>query len=307
MINITQTLVLFMTLLTTNMADSKTIKKGFVIESPLIPVSEMRNGGPPRDGIPSIDNPQYVTFKESEIKTGKAMLVEYKGLKRLYPLKILDLHEIVNDKFKDQRVAVTYCPLCGSGVVFNAQVGFKKLTFGVSGLLYQSDVLLYDRETESLWSQLMRKSVNGPLKGKILEVIPSSIVNLEDFSKDKEVSVLSTKTGYERDYTREAYAGYEDKEALMFPVLHEDKGAPNKTWSVLIERGEERTLVPMTAFSNDKGLAEVMVGDHKIKVEYNQTKGTIYCREQDTVLCFSGYYFALRAFYPEARLYDPSH
>jgi len=142
---------------------------GFDLSGALIPVRDIESGGPPRDGIPSIDDPRFVGASKASFLApeDRVLGVAIEGEAKAYPVAILNWHEIVNDRSLDQNFVVTYCPLCGSGMVFVADVGERALSFGVSGLLYNSDMLLYDRNTESLWSQLLAKAVSGPLKGRV--------------------------------------------------------------------------------------------------------------------------------------------
>jgi hypothetical protein len=129
---------------------------GFILDEPLIPAGAIEKGGPPRDGIPSIDSPLFVAASEASFldPEDRVLGITQGGKSKAYPVKILNWHEIVNDWLNQQPVVVTYCPLCGSGIAFSAMVGGRRLSFGVSGLLYNSDVLLYDRQTGSLWSQI---------------------------------------------------------------------------------------------------------------------------------------------------------
>ena len=133
---------------------------GFDLTDSLVPVDEIHLGGPPRDGIPALDRPQFVAATEVGFldPDDRVLGLSWGGQIEAYPVAILDWHEIVNDELGGEQVAITYCPLCGTGMTFASRVGGKKLTFGVSRLLYNSDVLLYDRETESLWSQLRRSA-----------------------------------------------------------------------------------------------------------------------------------------------------
>ena len=131
-------------------------QNGFDLSDATIPRDELVPGGPPRDGIPAIDRPQFV--KPSEVNflrdEDRVLSVKIDNEVRAYPLRILNWHEIVNDQIGDQAVGVTYCPLSGAGIVFDRRVNGRKPSFGVSGLLYQSDLVMYDRDTESLWPQL---------------------------------------------------------------------------------------------------------------------------------------------------------
>jgi len=144
---------------------------------------------------------------------------------------ILNWHEVVNDRFGDRAVVVTFCPLCGTGMAFDAQVGARSLGFGVSGLLYNSDVLLYDRATLSLWSQIMQTAVSGPLKGTRLQSLPLAHTSWADWRRRYPATqVLSTETGFERDYARDPYAGYGQVPRLIFDVQHRDDRFPLKEW-----------------------------------------------------------------------------
>ena len=146
-------------------------KNGFDLSNASIPIEKILHGGPPRDGIPALDDPKFVNANHADfIQAGDRVLgVARNGIAKAYPINILNWHEIVNDQFGDEGIAVTFCPLCGTGMAFKADIQGKIRDFGVSGLLYNSDVLLYDRDSESLWSQIAREAVSGPLLGTSLE------------------------------------------------------------------------------------------------------------------------------------------
>ena len=133
---------------------------GFDVGNASIPVDEILPGGPPRDGIPAIDNPVFMDAQKATFlsEDDRVIGIARHGITRAYPIAILNWHEIVNDRIGQESIVVTYCPLCGTGMVFAAG---SALSFGVSGLLYNSDVLMYDRQTDSLWSQLKMEAVSG--------------------------------------------------------------------------------------------------------------------------------------------------
>ena len=196
-------------------------KNGFDLTNSLIPASEVLQGGPPRDGIPSIEKPKFVTAGAADFMqpTDRVVGITVNGESRAYPISILNWHEIVNDQIKGTPVSVTYCPLCGTGLVYQSKVGGKVLKFGVSGLLYNSDVLLYDRQTETLWSQILSKGVNGPMKGQKLTMVPSSQTSWASWlEKHPNTKVLSTDTGFSRDYRRSPYGDYDENKDTYFPV-----------------------------------------------------------------------------------------
>ncbi len=196
---------------------------GFDLEGALIPVDAIEAGGPPRDGIPSIDYPALIDagtadFLEPE---DRVLGVVIGGEARAYPIRILNWHEVVNDRVGSQHFVVTYCPLCGSGMVFAANIADTALDFGVSGLLYNNDLLLYDRNTLSLWSQLLSQAVTGPLKGTVLPLIPVSHTTWRDWrARHPRTRVLGTDTGFRRDYRTSPYRGYERSRRLYFDVVN---------------------------------------------------------------------------------------
>ena len=165
----------------------------------------------PRDGIPPIDNPKFQPIETAtwlgEREPGA--LVHFNGESRFYPLSIMTRHEIVNDRFGDVPVAVTFCPLCNSVVAFDARVDGNALRFGVSGLLRNSDLVMWDDATTSLWQQLTGEGIVGEFAGTQLEIIPASIVSYASARENfPEALSLSTDTGFGINYGANSYAGY---------------------------------------------------------------------------------------------------
>jgi len=167
---------------------------GFDLSGALVPPRAIERGGPPRDGIPSIDQPRFVAAGQSGLRDSDRVLgVARNGIVRAYPVRILNWHEIVNDRLAGEPVAITYCPLCGTGMAFSARAADRELSFGVSGLLYNSDVLLYDRATGSLWSQIMSRAVTGPLRGTSLTAVPLTHTTWADWrARHPRTEVLCT-------------------------------------------------------------------------------------------------------------------
>jgi len=190
-----------------------------------IDLSELLSGGVPKDGIPAINQPRFVSMSEAKrwLKPQEPVIsLEIGGEARAYPLQILIWHEIVNDRIDDTPVAVTFCPLCYSAVAFDRTIGGRVHTFGVSGMLRNSDMVMYDRETESLWQQLTGEAIVGEMTGIKLARLPAQIISFEQFaSAYKDVLVLSRETGFRRDYGRNPYAGYDD--IIQRPFLYRGK------------------------------------------------------------------------------------
>ncbi|MGD9145382.1 MAG: DUF3179 domain-containing protein [Anaerolineae bacterium] len=174
---------------------------------------ELLSGGPPRDGIPSIDEPKFVDPDEAAdwlADNEPVIALEIGGDARAYPLQILTWHEIANDTVGDVPVAVTFCPLCNSAITFDRRLDGEVYEFGTSGLLRNSDLVMYDRTTESLWQQLTGEAIIGGLTGQRLAFLPSSLVSFADFKAAyPDGIVLSRDTGYARSYGRNPYAGYD--------------------------------------------------------------------------------------------------
>lgn len=182
------------------------------LPEPLVDTGRIISGGPPPDGIPPIDAPRFVPAEEVDwVGDDEAVIALDLGDEhRAYPVQILMWHEIVNDVVGERPVAVTYCPLCNSALAFDRQVGERLLTFGTSGRLYLSALVMYDRQTESLWSQVERTAIAGVLTGTELDLIPVTTVRWADWrAAHPEGLVLSRETGFSRDYGRNPYVGYD--------------------------------------------------------------------------------------------------
>jgi hypothetical protein len=178
-----------------------------------IEYDEILSGGPPRDGIPSIDDPQFISQDEAAEwlpPVEPVIAVEINGDARAYPLQILTWHEIVNDTVGDVPVAVTFCPLCNSALTFDRRFDGQVFAFGTSGLLRNSDLIMYDRTTETLWQQFTGAGIVGDLAGEQLTFVPSILVSFNDFQEAyPEGVVLSRDTGFNRRYGENPYAGYD--------------------------------------------------------------------------------------------------
>ncbi|MEO8091624.1 MAG: DUF3179 domain-containing protein [bacterium] len=195
-----------------------------------VPLDEFVGGGPPKDGIPSIDEPRFVTVEEANgflDAREPVAVVEVAGEVRAYPIQILTWHEIVNDEIDGVPVAVTYCPLCNSTVAFRREVQGGPVEFGTTGMLRNSDLVMYDRKTESWWQQLTAEAVVGELTGTMLEVLPSQILSWGEVERQHpEAMVLSRDTGFDRDYGSNPYTAY-DSDPDSQPFLLGDEADPS--------------------------------------------------------------------------------
>lgn len=220
--------------------------------------SEILSGGPPKDGIPAIDDPAFVDIVEaSEWLKEKEPVISIKigDVARAYPLQILMWHEIVNDEIGDKAVSVTFCPLCNASIVFDRDLDGVRYDFGTTGRLRRSDMVMYDRQTESWWQQFTGEAIIGELNGTKLKQIPSNIVSFSAFSKQfPKGQVLSKETGFPRSYGRNPYAGYDDIDSSPFLFRGElDKRLPPME-RVLSLRPKETTLLFDLTSLKDKPL-----------------------------------------------------
>jgi hypothetical protein len=223
----------------------------------LIPLDEVIAGGPPPDGIPPIDKPVFVSPAAADawLKPAEPVLGFRLGSDaRAYPLQILIWHEIVNDVVGGRPVVVTFCPLCNAGLVFDRVVSGTRLDFGTSGKLWKSDLLMYDRETHSLWSQMEGRAVVGTQAGARLTPLPANTLAYEDFKQAYPGGrVLSRETGVSRDYGRNPYEGYDQpgSRPFLFQGMPDPRRPPKERvvgntqggdaraypWPVLARRG----------------------------------------------------------------------
>ncbi len=186
-----------------------------------VDLTEIFSGGPPPDGIPPIDDPVFESVDEARAwlqDQSPVIALEINGDARAYPLAILIWHEIANDVVGDVPVAVTFCPLCNSAIVFDRRVEDKTLRLGVSGLLRNSDMVMWDNVTQSFWQQLTGEAIVGAYVGTQLPLVPSQVVGFGDFAAEyPDGRVLSRETGHNRSYGRNPYVGYDSSvEPFLF-------------------------------------------------------------------------------------------
>ena len=186
---------------------------------------------------------------------------------RAYPLQILIYHEIVNDKVSNVPVAITFCPLCNASIVFDRRVKGEVLDFGTTGRLRKSDLVMYDRQTESWWQQLTGVGIVGKHAGTILTQIPASIIAFEDFKKAYPAGrVLSRKTGYTRPYGRNPYRGYDRIGDMPFMFEHPtDKRLPAMERVISVRTGNQQRIYPYSVFSKEPVINDTL-GDSAVVI-----------------------------------------
>lgn len=255
------------------------------LEKALVPLEEIRAGGPPPDGIPALDRPKFVSVEEA----GKwlsdrepVLAIELKGDARAYPLQILIWHEVVNDTVGGIPVAITYCPLCNSALVFDRRIGGEIYDFGTSGMLYKSDLVMYDRKTHTLWAQMEGRAIVGELAGSTLQVLSSGIVSFGEWRKAfPHGKVLSRETGHTRPYGKNPYVGYDRPDGrpfLFFGAL--DRRLPPMERVVALSFGHEEKAYPFSLLKKRKVIADT-IGGREVVIFYRE--GTASALDQPEI------------------------
>lgn len=276
-----------------------------------IPLDEIIGGGPGKDGIPSIDNPEFVSVADTRSwlpSDAKGIGVKIDGTSRFYPYAILVWHEIVNDRINGEPLTVTYCPLCKTGIVFDPVVNGKQLEFGVSGKLWQSNLLMYDRrdnaKNESYWSQVLGKAVVGPLAGTELDVIPSTITRFSQWKEaHPDTDVLARPEDNRRNYDRDPYEGYYDSSRVSFGAEFEDDRLDPKRLVYGIEVNGQFKAYPADALP--VGTTTDTVGTTTVTINQDEA-GTVAFKNQDgkQISHITGFWFSWAAVHPDTQVYQ---
>ena len=225
-------------------------------DNTLVDLDEIQSGGPPKDGIPPVDDPQFDTVVEANKWLNPrepVVVVSIGGETKAYPIQILTWHEIVNDSVAGIPVSVTFCPLCNATIVFDRRKDGEVLDFGTTGRLRKSDLIMYDRQTESWWQQFTGQAIVGKKAGTLLDRVPASIVAYEDFRDAyPDSQVLSRRTGHSRAYGNNPYRGYDtidDQPFLFFDPV--DKRLPPMERVLDVSIGDTHKLYPFSVFKTE--------------------------------------------------------
>jgi len=273
-----------------------------------INLRELKAGGPGKDGIPAIQRPRFVNAERAAPWLGAdepVISLVVNGQSKAYPLQILMWHEIINDTIAEIPVAVTFCPLCYSAEVFDRRAKGQTLTFGISGFLRLSNMVMYDKQTESLWQQGLGQAVVGSLTGTRLKRLPAQIISFAQFRQAyPKGRVLSRRTGHNRPYGRNPYVGYDsisqnpltirpDSRQGVLPrerlvavtIAGRDKAYPYSTTRKLGVVNDEVGTVPLVVFHGDGALSAMDQGQIASSREVGST-GVFDRRMEGQVLTF---------------------
>ena len=235
-------------------------------------------------------------------------MVEVGSQSRFYPYQILVWHEIVNDTFVNEPLLVTFCPLCYTGRVFDREVNGEEVEFGTSGKLHNSNLLMYDRWSDSLWSQAFGEAVVGDLTGTALEVYPSLTISWADYKTNYPGGeVLSRETGHDRDYTSDPYGpvGYYESAAIWFPLSHEDQRLHPKAVIFGLEIGEATKAYELERVQ-EAGSIDDVVGGESVRVYWDEDVRTVRAERTtgESIQLENSFWFSWAATHPETELYE---
>jgi hypothetical protein len=288
----------------------------------LVPLSQFRSGGPGKDGIPALDHGSFAPASKVDWLAFREPVIELAigADVRAYPLQILIWHEIVNDRVGGIPVAVTFCPLCDTAIAFDRRVGGRTLSFGTTGNLRNSDLVMYDHQTESWWQQFGGESLVGRYAGTRLRQLPARIVAWREFERRHPHSlVLTRNTGFSRPYGENPYTGYDDASTPpFFPAANTgDHRLQPKERVVFLERGRDAAVVPFSVLQR-KRVVRVTVGGHRLLVRWRagvasaldsgsiargRDIGSASVTEHDKPVVFDEpFWFAVAAFRPHVRI-----
>ena len=288
----------------------------------IVPLREFQSGGPGKDGIQALDRPRFLRVAEVNFLRPQEPVIALAlaGRTRAYPLQILVWHEIVNDVVGGVPVAVTFCPLCNTAIAFDRRVRGRTLTFGTTGNLRNSDLVMYDRETESWWQQFGGEGVVGRYAGTRLRVLPARIVAWSSFrAQHPDGLVLSRQTGYSRPYGENPYAGYDDVSSPpFFPTRNAgDKRLPPKERVVFLERHRSAVAIPFSTLAKKRHVEVTLAGLRfavrwqggvssaldSSEIAAGRDVGAAQVFEQGRPTTFSEpFWFAVAAFRPNVRI-----
>ena len=281
----------------------------FDLSNSELPSWDIIPGGPGKDGIPALTDPEFTTAKSDKWLTDEDRVVgvTLNGVSKAYPVRVLNYHEIINDDFDGLRVAITYSPLCGSVMVYQTEERSQEWELAVSGLVYNNNALYFDRETESLWSQVLGRAVAGPAAGAQLQLLPATLTTWTEWQeRHPKTLLLSEETGHKRNYDVDAYAHYGTTDRLMFPLNHSDDRLELKERVLGVEvdgvfKAYSYKLLPAA----ERFLTSDVVNGQEIKIEFIPEAQAAYVTDADGNLLPSAsmYWFSWSAFHPETEVH----
>jgi hypothetical protein len=292
-------------LLSAGLAEAESLG-GFDLANLSVDRAQLVAGGPGRDGIKTVDAPEFSHIGEAAWigRDTEVLGVEVEGEARAYPLRVLEYHQIVNDVVGGVPIAVTYDPLAGTPIAYRRQQGDETLVFGVSGLLYNHNFLLFDRQTDSLWSQFLGLAVAGPLAGKRLARVP---VRQEPagvwIARHMESLFLRPPFAEKVSYQISPYASYWVEDKTLFPLAAKDPAYHAKELVFGVRVGDVARAYIGSILTREGGEADQQIDGKRVRVSYQSETGTFQWRVDEGVEVTEAYWLAWKAFHPSTEVW----
>lgn len=275
-----------------------------------VALNDIQSAGPAKDGIPSIDQPEFVNTREAGKylnEEGWGIAVSFNGTDRFYPHQILTWHEVVNDQIDDQPLLVTYCPLCGISMVYEPIIHHQITEFGTSGKLWNSHLVMYDRQTDSYWSQLLGEAITGEMTGAVLRKLPFEVMKFKDWQKKyPKGEVLSKNTGYIRDYSQNPYEDQQAEKAVFFPLDHESDAYTPKERIFGIEINGRFKAYPLSELKKIKAEFRDTFTGTELKISFDHDSETVEiftANDLQKIIPLPAFWFAWYAVHPDTEIY----
>ena len=279
-----------------------------------IPSEHLLPGGPPKDGIPALTNPDRIPVRDATflLDNNRVIGVSVNEESRAYPINVLNWHEVVNDELGGDDpvpIAVIYCPLCDSASVVDRRLEGRTYEFGVSGLLYNSNVVFYDRTDHALWTQVGTRALSGPNSGRTLAHLDGwELTTFADWrGRYPESTVMTFNTGHQRAYARTAYAMYFTDDRLRFPVTHTDRRFKNKEPVIGVVVGDIARVYPIAAIQQlPSGEVHDAIDGEPVHLVADARTGDVrVVQVPEGAQAIHTFWFAWVAFHPETEVYEP--
>ena len=294
---------------------SAVTKNGFDLSNSTLASKDIKRGGPEKDGIFALTFPEFIDAKESPLAGSERVLgVAINNIYRAYPIRYLNIHEVVNDRIEDQHFTVSFCPLCGSGVLFATNVNLleKKptsLNFGVSGLLYNSDLLMYDRNTQSLWSQISAEAISGPMVGTKLPTLPVWHTTWASWQeRHPQSQIMQGDERFANAYKTNPYPNYEKQRGLYFSVTHKAPRQFHPKEKVLgVNLGGFSKAYPFVKL-REHGMQCFIdtIAGQTIRIEWDDANNSAWITDTDgkTMASLTSFWFAWFTFHPKTQIFE---
>ncbi|UCE86503.1 MAG: DUF3179 domain-containing protein [Deltaproteobacteria bacterium] len=282
---------------------------GFSLEKRIVPRAAIEAGGPDRDAVRSVDLPSFVSPEDATwVAPGNPVLgVQQDGEAHAYPVHLLEWHQVVNDVLGDVRLAVTYDPLTGAPIAFRRRIGERTLSFGVSGLVYNSSALLYDRETESLWAPLRGEAIAGPLAGTRIDRVRVRQLPLARWLAVAPDSLVLVRPEVRRiDYRYSPFSRYWLENRIPYRVAAKDERFHAKELVLGVVVGGRARAYLGSLLTAAGGSARDAFQNEELRIRYDTNLGVFDWEAPDDVEVTESYWFAWKAFHPDTEIWhDP--